>query len=237
MKVYQRIHTLFYFNRLVCKGSKHQGNCPNGGQQCVCIGLVFLAYTDIPSSSDDVDHFLDLGTKLYSEVNVNENYLMTTELPNAVDIEGVLYEVDILEPRSGTLSQTSDHLDSLSFCITSALTYSFRDSNTCFLTIGNSPGYTSGIKRTASDQYYVFDSHSRDDQGRCSPSGKAIVLQINSMVQLVKYVKDMSQSISSTSNEPFEITPVLIKSSTITSRNDNFSASDHENFTFTTEEM
>ena len=103
--------------------------------------------------------------------------------------------------RSGTLSQTSDHLDSLSFCITSALTYSFRDSNTCFLTIGNSPGYTSGIKRTASDRYYVFDSHSRDDQGRCSPSGKAIVLQINSMVQLVKYVKDMSQSISSTSNK------------------------------------
>ena len=65
MSVYQRIHKLFYFNRLVCKGSKHQENCPNGGRQCVCIGLVFLACTNIPSSSDSVDHFLDLGTKLY----------------------------------------------------------------------------------------------------------------------------------------------------------------------------
>ena len=78
------------------------------------------------------------------------------------------------------------------------------------MTIGNSPGYTPGIKCVAIDQFYVFDSHSRDDQGRCSPSGKAIVLRIASLALFVEYVKDMSQSISSSLNLPFEITPVLI---------------------------
>ena len=82
---------LFSLYRLVCKGSKHQGNYSNGGRQCVCIGLVFLTLSDIPLSTDDVDHILDVGTILYSEVNINGIYLMTTELPNAVTIEDVSY--------------------------------------------------------------------------------------------------------------------------------------------------
>ena len=78
------------------------------------------------------------------------------------------------------------------------------------MTIGNSPGYTYGIKCVAIDQFCVFDSHSRDDQVE-----KLLFFEPH----LWRNLKDMSQSISSSLNLPFEITPVLITASGIASKN------------------
>jgi hypothetical protein len=67
----------------------------------------------------------------------------------------------------------------------------------------------------------VIDSHSRDDAGLCTPSGKAVVLQIDSADQLVKYIKDMRRSISNL-NLQFEMIPCVINKSNITQINETY---------------
>ena len=87
--------------------------------------------------------------------------------------------------------QESDHLDSLKFKLDSAVEQFFSIAPTCFLTTGNNPGYTIRIKNI-DEHYYVMDSHSRDGQGLSSSLDKDVVLQFNSVEQLVKYMKDMT---------------------------------------------
>jgi hypothetical protein len=91
-----------------------------------------MAIPDIPISTGDVDRVLDLGTELYAHVNIAGGYLMLTELPHTVNIEDVAYKMHIFEPRTGTVNQEQDNEDSLTFCVTSALSQCLQESNTCF---------------------------------------------------------------------------------------------------------
>ena len=79
--------------------------------------------------------------------------------------------------------------------------------------------YIDSIETSLMEEIGMYEDLIWDDQGRCSPSGKAIVLRITSLMQLVEYVNDMSQSISSSLILSFEITHVLITASDIASQN------------------
>ena len=94
-------------------------------------------------------------------------------------------------PFSGMVLQEADHLESLTFKVESAVERCFTKAPTCFLTTGSDPGYTVGIKKVE-DDYYVLDSHSRDDKGLSNPTRKAVVLELNSTEQLVKYIRHES---------------------------------------------
>ena len=134
--------------------------------------------------------------------------MLVTEFPENVIIDNDQFNLEIQDPKSGMIFQEVDNLDSLTFTLESAVEHSFSTTNTCFLTFGNSPGYTIGLKKE-NRRFYVMDSHSRDDSGLCVPSGKAVVLQLNSAGQLVKYIKDMCRSISER-NVQFEMIPCVI---------------------------
>jgi hypothetical protein len=140
--------------------------------------------------------------------------MLVTELPENVIIDNDHFNLQIQDPKSGMILQEVDNLDSLTFTLESAVAHSFSTANTCFLTIGDSPGYTIGVKKE-DNRFYAIDSHSRDDAGLCTPSGKAVVLQINSAGQLIKYIKDMCRSISNL-NLQFEMIPCVINKSNTT---------------------
>lgn len=54
------------------------------------------------------------------------------------------------------------------------------------------PGIYDRDKKNIDEHYYVMDSHSRYDKGLSSSLDKAVVLQFNSVEQLVKYIKNMT---------------------------------------------
>lgn len=198
----------------MCKGSLHQGEIESGGSQCTCIALVFLTLNDIPKSVQEVDNILHKGTTTYQSLAHDDNeYLLITDFPDRVSIENEIFDLSARNPISGMVLQEIDHLDSLTLKLDSAVEQGFGIAPTCFLTTGNNPGYTIGIKNI-DEHYYVMDSHSRDDKGLSSPLGKAVVLQFNSVEQLVKYIKDMCHSVSNTDMQ-YELTPIIIRKTSV----------------------
>ncbi|CAC5391566.1 unnamed protein product [Mytilus coruscus] len=102
---------------------------------------------------------------------------------------------------------------SFTFKLDSAVEQCFDMAPTCFLTTGNNPGYTIGIKKI-DEHYYDMDSHNRDDKGLSLPLGKAVVLQFNPFEQLVKYIKDICHSLSNTDMQ-YELTPIVIRKASV----------------------
>ncbi|CAG2254819.1 unnamed protein product [Mytilus edulis] len=214
--------------RLVCKGSLHQGEIESGGRQCTCIALVFLTLNDIPKSVQEVDNILHKGTTTYQSLARDDNvYFLITDFPDRVSIENEIFDLSVRNPISGMVLQEIDHLDSLTFKLDSAVEQCFGIAPTCFLTTGNNPGYTIGIKNI-DEHYYVMDSHSRDDKGLSSPLGKAVVLQFNSVEQLVKYIKDMCHSLSNTDMQ-YELTPIIIRKTSVLTSSTGPQPSDNTN--------
>ena len=130
--------------RLLCKGTKHQGDLDGGGRQCVCVALCFMANTT-PQTSSDVDHILQLGTDLYHSVCFHNNYMLVDDILATVNIEDRTLSLDIKDPRGGVVSQRVDDLKALTFSV--ALKLCFDESSTCFLTVGHYPSYTIGLKK------------------------------------------------------------------------------------------
>ena len=54
-----------------------------------------------------------------------------------------------------------------------------------------------------------MDSHSRNRRGRSSPDGKAVIIEVPSLNDLVQYLVDLSNSLSD-NDLPFEVTAAKI---------------------------
>lgn len=197
----------------MCKGSIHQADVDSGGSQCVCTALSFLCTTDIPKYPSDVDTLLLQGTELYNVIGSDRNGMTIHEVPSSICIGNKSYNLTCHDPRSGLVSQISDDAEALIFSVKSAMFGSVEEASTMILTIGNargaSPGASIALKRTANG-FIAFDSHSRDDNGLCSPDGKAVVLKLPTISEVSKYVDELAGSISADINVPFEITAISI---------------------------
>ena len=188
----------------MCKGSIHQGEIEGGGSQCACVALCFFALPT-PQTSNEIDQLLEQGTRFYSSITSNGNYLMIADIPERLNMEGKEYTLTVNESRSGMVSQVSDNAAALNYSIESACDLCFQEADTCLFTIGNAAaGSTIGIKKS-DDAYLVCDSHSRDDNGLCISNGKAVVLQFVSLQDL----KDMASSLCSHDRQ-YEMTPIKI---------------------------
>lgn len=197
----------FSYFRLLCKGTKHQGQLDDGGRQCVCVALCFLALPT-PKTASDVDINLQLGTDLYHSVCLHGGYMLVNELPSIINVGNTNFKLNPKDPKCGLVSQSTDNMEALSFSLESAIRDSLEDSTMFFLTLGNSPGSTIGIKFNG-EEYFISDSHSRDNDGRCSVDGNAVILRVPSLQLLLEYIRSMCHSISTTELQ-YELTPVQI---------------------------
>jgi hypothetical protein len=135
--------------------------------------------------------------------------MLVDDFPATVNIEDRTLSLDMKDLRGGVVSQRVDDLNALTFSLASALNMCFDESNTCFLTVGHYPSYTIGLEKGNDENYLVSDSHSRDDNGKLIPDGRAVIIKDSSIDMLISYVEDMSKSLS-TSDMPFEDTAVII---------------------------
>lgn len=103
--------------------------------------------------------------------------MLIQELEGEMQIRGRKLLVSVGNPKCGTIMQTQDNNDALAFTLETALEHIIEESSTFFLTIGNAPGSTTGVKHQMSN-FIVMDSHSRDDRGMCCPNGKSVVIKL-----------------------------------------------------------
>jgi len=162
---------------------------------------VFLATKNEKlSNKEDVDNIVIEGTKLFQN-HIDQyfdgipRYLLIDELPANLVIDGINYSMKLFPPLAGLLGTHHTDNTSLTFTIVDALSKSFATSGDCFLTIGNSPGYTSGIRKTAENRFLCFDSHSRSLTGTRSVNSTAVLLQITSVNGVAEYITDLAKSL------------------------------------------
>ena len=170
--------------------------------------MVFVS-SITPLNTSDVDHFLELGTSLHQHRCRHDGYMLTQVLEGEVELDNKTIITTMGNSISGTVLQRQDNEDALTLTLESAVSKVLKETSKFFLTVGNSPGSTVGVK-------YEMDSHSRDNKGMCCPDGKAVVLKKanteNFITYMYMYVRETAQSLS-TSNLQFEITGVSFKES------------------------
>jgi DNA replication protein DnaC len=194
----------------------------NAGQQCVAMSLCALIYnhkSNINSSSDLIQ-IMNTGNQLYSCLSklLNQTFLMLTELPAIVEIADTNYQLQYSESYCGLLHvihhDENSTIEDFPYCVRlcDAMESLMRDNYVSFvLTIGC---ITVGIYCISDGHFKIFDSHSRDRYGMTHSLGTCVVLEVQSVHELVEYFERVHQhagdvtfeikgvSISVTENEP-----------------------------------
>ena len=208
----------------IVHGNIHQGDEMftdiSRGRQCTCNALVALCklrHVDLSNSmplSTDLDHILLKGDELYHNVIMNlaynhtlVNYYLTfEELPNLFDIDGTVYNITKLPFLCGNCcSKTSSEL--LGYSLTEALIKSFESASTLLLMMG---GSCVAILKGSDSNYYMYDSHARNDKCHPSPYGTSIFMAFDSLSSLFETVEGLAHKIC-IKEKTFEILPVIIK--------------------------
>ncbi len=195
------------------RGFMHQGQVGrNRGFQCSAIALFALAVAFLQSphtwTSTDVDSIVLEGNALYDVVlgsnapyHLNHDDLTTL---NGISMhhygltDPLQFELDIGQIY-GVVGMPTD-IDSHSLSIEDALHSAFITSSNVLATFDElsiaivlQPGYG----------YAIVDSHARNLQGRIDPNGHAVVLNFNTMGDLIAYLKATYMSLH------FNMSPVM----------------------------
>ena len=211
------------------RGSMHQGNpmlLPAAGKQCVSNVLAYFLFCNIKPptryGTSDIDDILYQGSLLYNRISESigmvNRFLLINELPKTIYINRSRYELLYLTDESLFGLICGDGLVNEPFySLSDALHKSFDGYNHVFLTmvsyINNGSGSTIGLHKIEGI-FYVFDSHSRDENGMVVDDGKSVLMTIDSIQNIVLYLRNLSKSMNLIEGT-FELTQCVVKSSVI----------------------
>jgi hypothetical protein len=168
-------------------------------------------------SSQLIDQIVQCGTQLYRSIcpDMSANkYLMVHELPDHFALHNANYAATKYEAYAGVIGATEYVSSFLTFTVEDALRSSFAALRSCLLTLGPSnSAFASALCRSpVGDQFICFDGHSRSALGLLRVHGKAVALHIESIDELVLYIRDLAKSLFRKErfvNIQFELTPIV----------------------------
>jgi len=167
----------------VIHGSFHQGNPKFGntsGKQCTCCSLFSVAFTLVKSpgywDGKDIDFILENGDMIYKALNTNE-YLMFTDLPRKIELFDSRIDISFLQNHFGIVNACS---------IPGSLfkKQSSSESDGLLLLI---QGLCVSVVWTKKN-FYLFDSHSKNEKGETCPDGSSVFLKFNSKNDLESHI-------------------------------------------------
>ena len=168
----------------IVKGSYHQGNLRFGstaGNQCTCNSLFALTWSILRKvaiwNAFDLDYILDNGDLVYKKLNLNRS-LAIIDLPDNIDTGRGVINIEMLGNETGFLT-VHNRLNFLQ----SLLKKHTTGDGILFMTLG----YTFSILWNKRN-YFLFDPHSRDDEGVIAQNGSSVLLKFSSLPQLQNYI-------------------------------------------------
>jgi len=157
------------------QGSFNQGNERFGltaGRQCTCNALSSVAFTLIKSqgtwNSRDMDFILENGDAIYKSLNINEHFAFKNSTTFTAIFQNYrVHPVYITNLHLSFLFQDIP-IDTSGFLITLR-------------------SLTMSVTWTAK-HYFLFDSHSRDNNGKICPDGFSVLLKFSSRKSLEQHI-------------------------------------------------
>ena len=138
---------------------------------------------------------MNIGNELYSALSrlSRQSYLLLTELPTMVTVLNTNYQLEFTESYSGSLhNATLNENIPYVMPLDCALQTLIQEGYISFLlTIGCS---TVAIYTTSNDVLKIFDSHARDSFGMCDGHGTCVLLEVNSINNLIEYLKNLHKT-------------------------------------------
>ena len=111
----------------LARGTFHQGDLNNSGQQCVGIAMEFLACqyltSDVTFTLNMIDRILQEGDELYKQIagELGVRYLMITEIAAVITTRNEELGIAKCEPYAGTIGTRESVPLTLTYTMTDAL--------------------------------------------------------------------------------------------------------------------
>ena len=181
-------------------GSFHQGDprffdVDTLGRQCVANCVVARIYaTQVPFhrwSQETLDTVLIAGNEEYKRVKKHEPYLLLTDFQGVVQCQGKRYKLTTGTERYGCIDDQTHAVEggstlreSIVHCATEN-THSFA-----LLNFGSgSNGEAMLLALNKRTYCYIFDSHSRNQLGKCVPDGRSVLLKCHSLNAMIQHLE------------------------------------------------
>ena len=209
------ITTTLASGKVAITGTVHQGSpqfliTESGASTCMTNSLVALAYSQIlPTSqwnSAAIDSILRLGKLLYDEIYPNRRNKDSSPYLEVIDLQITQFTIGnkhfFSNPCFSTVgflantassSATDVEFHSMELVFDDA----FKISSQSILIVKD---YGMGLF-TIDNQYYLFDPHSRNDQGYSDPDGHAVLLIFKTMYDLCNHIRHLTSTLT---QEPLE---------------------------------
>ena len=164
----------------------------NAGRQCVPMSLCSLIYLYRKNSicdSSDLVNIMNLGNQLYSTLSKlsGQMYLLLEELPTVITVEDADYSIELSQSYTGNLLSVLDESVPFVLPLDSALEQLQQEAFHSFLlTIEYN---TVSIFTESNSVVKVFDSHARNSFGMPHPHGTCVLLEFDSVRNLIEYFK------------------------------------------------
>ena len=171
----------------IVRASHHQGDSRYGissGMQCSCMSLMSICWTMFKKlvarwDMFELDSILENGDKLFKDIQLFR-YLGIDDLPHHFVLKQSQINVQYLENMTGEICHNA-YLTSISEIISNCQSIG----SGALLIINN---YTLAIL-WGRQCFFIFDSHSRDEEGKKSANGTAVLLKFHSLAKLEEYIK------------------------------------------------
>ena len=166
-------------------GSFHQSNArfrTTAGIQCAQNSLFTLCFSQVKKvfrwNTPDLDYILTEGDILYKSLGTMD-LLSADELPRSVVISNYNIPIDYLELETEVANLRTG--EPFLIGIVSINAYD----ETMLLFMG---GFTTAIMKQYG-YFYLFDSHSRDEQGLSIVGGTSVLLKFSDLTEVEKYIQ------------------------------------------------
>ncbi|KAH3829082.1 hypothetical protein DPMN_131070 [Dreissena polymorpha] len=176
--------------------------CDARGKQCVPCCMMFLVFVKNVKpagqiKADDLNHIIQDGSSLYMALNTDDTvsgFVNPQILPDKIVYRGKRVYVEHKDVMSGVIRCSSDiDIEAAGlFSLEIAFTKCFADNNDVILVFA---GFAIAIHYERKTHfYYVFDSHSRDENGLCCPDGTSVLGEMHSLKDMCTFIDNLVTS-------------------------------------------
>ena len=172
----------------------------NAGTQCVAMSLASLIYNKRNGivSSMDLVNIMNIGNELYSGLSSlsRQSYLLLTEVPEMIIVFNINYQLQYSPSYTGTIHGTCEVQD-FNYCMSFANAMQAllgQNYNSFLLTILST---SVGFYSNGDGKFKIFDSHGRDSYGMPHPQGTCVLLEGNTLTELINYFQGLYQNLNS----------------------------------------
>ena len=153
------------------------------------VSLIYYKRNGVVSSVDLVN-IMNNGNELYSGLSSlsRQSYLLLTEVPEMIILFNINYQLQYSPSYTGTIHGTCEVQD-FNYCVAFANAMQAlpgQNYNSFLLTILST---TVGFYCNGEGKFKIFDYHGRDLYGMPHPQGTCVVLEVNTLNELINYFK------------------------------------------------